>query len=130
LELLEPGFIQYAYGCSTLGGISHQGPMEERYGHVRYAVGIWPSHQRDDTVTARAGLDMQRDTSPPSTPLGFFTFMMLLAPVTNWEPHGVMLAGYCYTMRHGVKVQIVTPHCVSHLQRYAVTVQVCTHLKT
>jgi hypothetical protein len=23
-----------------------------RYGHVRCAVGIWPSHQRDDTVTA------------------------------------------------------------------------------
>jgi hypothetical protein len=23
-----------------------------RYGHVRCAVGIWQSHQRDDTVTA------------------------------------------------------------------------------
>jgi hypothetical protein len=23
-----------------------------RYGHVRCAVGMWPSHQRDDTVTA------------------------------------------------------------------------------
>jgi len=23
-----------------------------RYGLVRWAVGIWPSHQRDDTVTA------------------------------------------------------------------------------
>jgi hypothetical protein len=28
---------------------------------VRYAVGIWPSHQRDDTVTAGAGVDVQRD---------------------------------------------------------------------
>jgi hypothetical protein len=24
----------------------------QHYGHVRCAVGIWPSHQRDDTVTA------------------------------------------------------------------------------
>ena len=38
----------------------------QRYGLVRCAVGIWPSHQRDDTVTAGAGLDVQRDTSPPS----------------------------------------------------------------
>jgi hypothetical protein len=30
--------------------------------------------------------------------------MMLLAPVTNWEPHGVTLAGYCYVMRHGMNV--------------------------
>jgi hypothetical protein len=65
---------------------------------------------------------MQRDTSPPSAPLAFFTFMMLLAPVTNWEPHGVTLAGYCYPMRHGMKVQIVTPYRVSQLQRYGVTV--------
>jgi hypothetical protein len=28
----------------------------------------------------------------------------LLAPVTNWEHHGIMLAGYCYVMRHGMKV--------------------------
>jgi hypothetical protein len=49
--------------------------------------------------------------------------MMLLAPVTNWEPHGVTLAGYCYAMRHGMKVQIVTPFPVSHLQRYGVTVR-------
>ena len=38
------------------------------YGHglVRCAVGIWPSHQRDDTVTAGEGVDVQRDavTSP------------------------------------------------------------------
>jgi hypothetical protein len=47
--------------------------------------------------------------------------MMLLAPVTNWEPHGVRLAGYCYAMRHGMKVQIVNPFRVSHLQRYGVT---------
>jgi hypothetical protein len=40
--------------------------------------------------------------------------MMLLAPVTNWEPYGVTLARYCYAMRHGMKVQIVTPYLVSH----------------
>jgi hypothetical protein len=57
--------------------------------------------------------------------LAFFTFIMLLAPVTNWKPHGVTLAGYCtvYTMRHGMKVQIVTLYRVSHLQGYGVTVR-------
>ena len=45
------------------------------------------------------------------------------APVTNWEPHGVTLAGYCYAVRHEMKVQLVTPYCVSHLQRYGVTVR-------
>ena len=39
------------------------------------------------------------------------------ASVTNWEPHGVTLAGYCYAVRHGLKVQLVTPYGVSHLQR-------------
>jgi hypothetical protein len=48
---------------------------------------------------------------------------MLLAPVTNWEPPGVTFAGYCYAMRHGMKVEIVTPYRVSHLQRYGVTVR-------
>ena len=24
------------------------------------------------------------------------------APVTNWEPHGVTLAGYSYVVRHGM----------------------------
>ena len=33
-----------------------------RYGLVRHAVGILPSHRRDDTVTAGAGVDGQRDT--------------------------------------------------------------------
>jgi hypothetical protein len=65
----------------------------------------------------------ERDTSPPSSPLTFFTFMMLLAPVTNWEPHGVMLAGFCYVMRHGMKVQIVTPYRVRHLQCHGVMVR-------
>jgi hypothetical protein len=67
-------------------------------------------------VMARAGTGVQRDMSPPSVPLAFFTFMMPLAPVTNWEPHGVTLAGYCYTMRHGMKVQ------TCHMQCYGVTV--------
>jgi hypothetical protein len=48
--------------------------------------------------------------------------MMLLAPVTNWEPHDVTIAGYCYAMRHGMKFQRVTPYRVSQLQRYSVTV--------
>jgi hypothetical protein len=64
---------------------------------------------------------VQRDTSLPSASLPFFTFMMLLAPVTNWDPHGVSLAGYCYVMRHGMKLQIVTAYRVSHLQSYGVT---------
>jgi hypothetical protein len=77
---------------------------------------------------------VQRNTSPPSAPLAFFTFMMLLAPITNWEPPGVTLAGCFNAMGHGKKVQIVTPFRVSHLQRYGVTlrgnVTVCTHINT
>jgi hypothetical protein len=68
------------------------------------------------------GLDVPRDTSPPPAPLAC-TFMMPLSPVTNWEPHGVTLAGYCYAMRPGMQVQIATPYVVSHLQRYGVTVR-------
>jgi len=45
------------------------------------------------------------------------------APVTNWEHQYVTLAGYCYAVRHGMKVQLVTPYRVSHLQRYGVTVR-------
>jgi hypothetical protein len=74
-----------------------------------------------DKVTARAGMDVQRDTSPPSAPLAFFTFKLHLAPVTNWEPNGVTLAGYSYAMRHGTNVQIVIQFVVIHLQRYGVT---------
>jgi hypothetical protein len=66
---------------------------------------------------------VQRDTSPRSAPLAFFTFMMLLAPVTNWEPNGVTLVGYSYARRHETEVQIVTPFRVSHLKRYGVTVR-------
>jgi hypothetical protein len=72
------------------------------------------------------------NTSPPSAPLAFFTFVMLLAPVTNWEPHGVTLAGYCYAKRHGIKVQtvilIVSVTCNVTALRYEVTLQVCAHL--
>jgi hypothetical protein len=50
------------------------------------------------------------------------------ATVTNCEPHCVTLAGYCYAVRHGMKVQLVTPYRVSHLQRYEVTLQVWTHI--
>jgi hypothetical protein len=45
------------------------------------------------------------------------------APVTNWEPHGVTLTRYCYAVRSGMKVQLVTPYHVSHLQRYGVMVR-------
>jgi hypothetical protein len=38
------------------------------------------------------------------------------APVTNWVPRGVTLAGYYAVM----KVQLVTPYRVTHLQRYEV----------
>jgi len=48
-------------------------------------------------------------------------------PGTNWEPHGVTLAGYGYAVRQGLKVQLITLYRVGHLQRYAVTLQVWTH---
>jgi hypothetical protein len=84
-----------------------------RYGHVRCAVGNWPSHQRDDNITASASVDVECDTSP-----------LPAAPVTNWELPDVTLAGYCYAKRHGMKVQIVTSYRVSHLQRCGVTERV------
>jgi hypothetical protein len=58
-----------------------------------------------------------------SAPLAFFTFMLLLVSITNWEPHGVTLAGYFNTMKHGMKVQIVTLFRVSNLQSYCVSVR-------
>jgi hypothetical protein len=37
----------------TCDHVTHQKLVtRQRYEHVRCAVGIWPSHQRDDTVTA------------------------------------------------------------------------------
>ena len=57
-------------------------------------------------------MDGQRDTSPPPA-----------APVNKLERQGVTLAGYCYDVRHGMKVQLVTPYRVSLLQRYGVTVR-------
>jgi len=45
------------------------------------------------------------------------------AAITNWEPQSVTLAGYCYPVRRGMKVQHVTPYRVSHLQRYGGTVR-------
>jgi len=44
------------------------------------------------------------------------------APVTNWESQCVTLAGYCYAVRHGMKVQLVTLYRVSHLQHYGIMV--------
>jgi hypothetical protein len=49
--------------------------------------------------------------------------MMLLAPVTNCEPHAVTLAGYCNTILNGITLQIVTLYHVSYEQRYGVTVR-------
>jgi len=57
-------------------------------------------------------VDVQRDTSAPPAAL-----------VTNWERQCVTLAGYCYAVRHGLKVQLVTPYHISLLQRYGVTVR-------
>jgi hypothetical protein len=45
----------------------------------------------------------------------------------------ITLAGYYYAVRHGMKVQVVTPFvsvtCNVTALWYAVTLQVCTHLK-
>jgi len=51
-------------------------------------------------------------------------------PVTNWERRGVTLAGYCYAVRHGMKVQlrIVSVTCNNTALRYAVTLRVWTHV--
>ena len=46
-----------------------------------------------------------------------------LAPVTNWEPQCIMLIGYRYTVRHRMKVWLVTLYRASHLQCYGVTVR-------
>jgi len=42
------------------------------------------------------------------------------APLTNWESRDVTLVGFCYILRHGIKVQLVIPYRVSHLQRYGI----------
>jgi hypothetical protein len=34
----------------------------------------------------------------------------------------VTLGGYCYTVRHGMQVQLITLYRVSHLQCYSATV--------
>ena len=44
------------------------------------------------------------------------------APVTNWEPRGVTLAGY-YAVRYGMKVQLVIQYRATHLQLYEVTLR-------
>jgi len=45
---------------------------------------------------------------------------IIWAPATNWEPHCATLAGYCYAVRHGIKIQLVAPYRVSHLQHYGI----------
>jgi hypothetical protein len=79
---------------------------------------------------------MQRDMSPPSTLLSFSlkrnvykcTKPLLAAKTLFRVPqqignHYVTLTGYCYAVRHGMKVQLVTPYHVSHLQCYGVMVR-------
>jgi hypothetical protein len=63
-------------------------------------------------------VDGKRDASPPSA---VSCKDIARVPVKNWEPQCVKLAGYRYAVRHGMKVQLVTPYRVSHLQRYGVT---------
>jgi hypothetical protein len=78
-------------------------------------------------------VDGQRDTSPPSALFSYSlkrniykcTRPLLAAdipraPVTNWEAQCVTLAGCCYAVGHGMKVQLVTPYRVSlaTLRRY------------
>jgi len=48
---------------------------------------------------------------------------IVLAPVTNWEPHSVTLAGYGYAVRHGIKFKLLTPYRISHLLRYGFMVR-------
>ena len=43
------------------------------------------------------------------------------APVTNWEPHDVTLAGYCHAVRRWMKFQLVnsvSSESLVTLQRY------------
>ena len=50
----------------TRAGVTYQKLVtRSRYGLVRCVVGSWPSHQRDDTVTAAAGVDVQRNVARP-----------------------------------------------------------------
>jgi hypothetical protein len=43
--------------------------------------------------------------------------------VTNWEPQCVTLAGYGYAVRHGMKIQLVTPYRVTHMERYGAKIR-------
>jgi len=45
------------------------------------------------------------------------------ATVTNWETRSLRFAGFSYAVRHGMKVQLVTPYRIGHLQRYGVTIR-------
>jgi hypothetical protein len=45
------------------------------------------------------------------------------ALISYWERQCVTLAGYCYTVRHGMKFQLLTPYRVNHLQVYGVMVR-------
>jgi hypothetical protein len=52
-------------------------------------------------------------------------------PVTILDLQCLTFAEYGYAVRHSMKIQLETPYRVSHkvtVLRYAVTLQVCTHL--
>jgi len=103
-----------------------------RYGFVRCAVGIWPWHQRDDTVTAWAGLDAQRDTSPPSALFSFSlqrnvykrTKPLLAAGSRNKLGNPRSNARRILLRREARDESSArNPVSCSHLQRYGVTVR-------
>ena len=48
---------------------------------------------------------------------------IIRASVTNWDLQCLTLAEYCYAVRQGMKVQLVTPYRVSLWQRYGATVR-------
>ena len=65
-------------------------------------------------------MDGQRDT-PSSSAVSCEDIARVT--VTNWEPQCLTLEGYCYAVRYGMKIQLVTPYRVSHLQSYGLTVR-------
>ena len=70
-----------------------------RYGLVRCAVGIWLSHQRDDTVTAGASVDVQRHAARPHCHDTVLRYAVMLQVWTH-----------LYTMSTGAR-----PPCVKQL---------------
>jgi len=75
------------------------------------------------TTTALFSFSLKRYVYKCTKPLlAAKTSLIARAPVTNWEPRGVTLAGY-YAVRYEMKVQLVIQYRVTHLQRYEVTLR-------